>query len=54
MLSSLQEIRRRAKDGTTISGGDIGGDVNIDIDDMIGDNEEEGELRDEGDTDEED
>ena len=53
--ATQEEIRRRAKDGTTISGGDIDGEENFDIDDIIiGDNEEEAELRDEGDIDEED
>ena len=48
------EINRRIKDGTTISCGDISGEVNIDVDEFIGDSEEDAELRDEGDTDEED
>ena len=56
LLSVTQEeIKRRAKNGTTISGGHISGEENFDIDDIIiGDDEEEAELRDEGDTDEED
>ena len=48
------EIDCRIKDGTTITGGDISGEVNIDVDEFIGDSEEDAELRDEGDTDDED